>query len=190
MPIPNHMHSGFIRKIALHYQLIVIMSAGFFLFCASIHYFAVPQLLALIEKRSKINQLNSYISSSDGFDKIKAEIANTNALLELKLKDLPRVASSRTISDVLDQLINHAKDAGFQLTKIQPGEGNTIGNQIHIPVELEMSTGYNSVGKFVASLETVPQLLRVEQIGTEAQSQDTLLVRLLVTCFIPSQENQ
>ena len=46
-----------------------------------------------------------------------------------------------------------------------------------------MTTSYRSLGRFVSSLEQLPQALRIDRLAI-TEEKNGLMVRLLVTCFI------
>ncbi len=178
------MHNEIIRKLTQDSPFTALICAGILLCSASVRYIALPQYDSLMEKNRKISHYDFYLSSADGFDKIRQEISSKNALLLKKLDSIPSETPSSSVSGILEELIGRAADQGIVLGKIQPLNESRSGSRLNVPVLLEMKTDYNSLGKFTAALEALPQILQITKIALEVDTHGLVDVKMLVTCFV------
>ncbi|MFP4013108.1 MAG: type 4a pilus biogenesis protein PilO [Chitinispirillaceae bacterium] len=169
-------------------MFLLIACAAALAFCAAMRYVALPQWASYSEKREKIEKYDFYISSTEGFDKVKEEIDRKNVLLKRKLDSIPSRIPSRSISNILEELISRARKEDIQFSKIQPQKETRKDGLTEIPVLLQMRTDYHSLGRFVASLETLPQILQVSRLALQTENTGKLDINILVTCLIPNEE--
>lgn len=182
------MHNGLVQKLTKNSVFVLIVCTGALVFCAALRYVAQPQWTSFIENREKIRKYDFYISSTDGFDRVKEEIDKKNTLLEHKLDSIPSRLPSRSISSILEELISRARRENILFSKIQPQKETKTNELVEIPVLLHMKTDYHSLGRFVASLETLPQILQVSKLALQTDDSGKLDIKILVTCLIPDEE--
>ncbi|MFP4678854.1 MAG: type 4a pilus biogenesis protein PilO [Chitinispirillaceae bacterium] len=182
------MHDGFIRKLSKDGVFILIICAAALACCAALRYLAQPQWVEYTGKKEKIKKFDFYISSSEGFDNLKDEIKEKNRQLKRKLENIPSQIPSRSVSGILEELISRAREENILFSRIQPQRETKTETQVRIPVVLQMRTEYHSLGRFIASLETLPQILQVSKLALEVDKTGKLNAKILVTCLIPQEE--
>ena len=67
----------------------------------------------------------------------------------------------------------------FMIVDKQPG-----ADFVRYPVLLETATTYRSLGGFIAALEALPHMVRIDRIAVSASADDKISVKILVTCFL------
>jgi len=164
--------------------VIAIFCAAGLICCASIVFIAVPQWSAYKEHNRLIRHYDTFISSTEGFDKMRQELEVRNEALKSKLDNALAHIPSHSVSGILEELINRSKESGVVLAKIQPQAETKSASVISIPVLIETTTDYNKLSRFITSLETLPQILQISRLAIETNRTGELNIRLLVTCLV------
>ena len=179
------MYGAIYKRLIYDSPVIVLFCAACLLCCAAAVFLAIPQWSMYKERTERIRHYDTFISSSEGFDRMRKELELKNETLKSKHNSVPVQILSHSLSAILEELISRSKESGVVLAKIQPQPeiGNANSASVHVPVLLEMTTDYHKLGKFTASLETLPQILQISRIAVETNRNGELNVKLLVLCF-------
>jgi Tfp pilus assembly protein PilO len=181
------MRNAIVKRVTHDSPVIAIFCIAALICCVSIVFIAIPQWSAYKERTERIRHYDTFISSSEGFDKIRLELELKNKTLKSKLNNASIHTPSRSISGILEELINRSKESSVVLAKIQPQAETRLANIISVPVLIETTTDYHKLGGFIASLETLPEILQISRIAIETNRNGELNVRLLVTCLTNAQ---
>jgi Tfp pilus assembly protein PilO len=95
-------------------------------------------------------------------------------------KDLP---------GVLQTIIAKANAADIKFVKMQPQTESKTGVPINYTMVLELTASYNSYCRFIAALESLPSMVRIDRIALSDPKNNMLEIRTLVTCFIQPKTN-
>ena len=176
------MYSEIGKRIAREASVIALLSTAIMMLALALHYIVVPKWNAVQEKKAQISHYKVYLSTQNGPALLRKEIEEKNVRLESVVSALSSGLDNSSISSILEILIAKASAADIRFVKIQP-QTQAPGSRAY-PVVLEMNTMYNSLGRLIASLETLPQLLRVERLAIETLPQGKISARCLVTCIL------
>jgi Tfp pilus assembly protein PilO len=123
-------------------------------------------------------------SDKNRYQAVKAGLMEKRNLLAEKYRHVappqPQGASA-DLSGLLQLLIQRAADNSIRLDKIQPVEDRQRSEKGEYGVVLETTTSYQSLGRFLASIEGIPRLVSVERLAVTA-GRNGLETRILVTC--------
>lgn len=151
------------------------------------NYIIIPKWQEAFKIKTQLNKYRQLISSENGFAQIKNEIEAKNKLLNEKLEKISgSLSNTQELAGYLELLIDKAKSNDIRFLKMQPQA--EIKNQDYtlFPVLLEMSTTFNSLGRFISALERLPYYFKVERISIESGKSDKIDIKLMVTSIIPN----
>jgi len=178
------MHNAALQRLIHDSPVIAFFSATSLFCCALLVYAAAPQWFMYKERVERVRYYDTYISSSDGFDAMRRELELKNESLAFKFNSIVTDMPPHSISDILQQLIRHGNESGVVLAKIQPQAEIELADARYVPVFLEVRADYHKLGRYIASLEALPQILRIRQVAIETTRGGGLNARLLVNCLI------
>ncbi len=178
------MRNALIQRLTYNGPIIAFLGVASLLSCALFFLAVIPQWFTYKERVERIEYYDAYISSSEEFDTIRLDLESQNELLRLKLRGVSAGISSRSLSDILQELINRGKECGVVLAKIQPLSEIKSADAEMISVFLETNADYAEIGRYVASLETLPQIIQIRKIAVETTSSGKLNAKLFVNCRI------
>jgi Tfp pilus assembly protein PilO len=184
------MHTTFFRIIDRELFALGILGAGILLFLCTVRFIGIPQYDRLLHKHSEIKAYQSVLASKDNHAVIKAGILDIRSQLQEKLDSLTAgQGAASNISGLLEMLIDQARKADVRFVKMQPLEEKADNDMILYPVLLETTTTYNSLGRFIASLESVPHTVRVDRIGITSGAGQAITANILVTCYLQREKS-
>ena len=155
-----------------------------------IRYLIVPQIVLYKDNTRTLNNFQKLISSENGYSKIKEEIIAKNSQLHDRLSKVSNTGTdSRDLSAILELLIKKAKASDIRFVKMQPQEESKTQDYRLFPVVLDLKTTYHALGQFIASLESLPYMFKVDRLAMDAAGESAVEVKILVTCLIPLQGN-
>ncbi|MDR2727823.1 MAG: type 4a pilus biogenesis protein PilO [Chitinispirillales bacterium] len=178
------MRNAAVKRLTHDAPVTALFSAAGLICCAALVFIAVPQWSEYKERTARIKHYDTFISSSEGFDKMRRELELKNEILKSKLAGASTRILSHSVSGVLEELIIRSKESGVVLAKIQPQAETKSGNSVSVPVLLESTTDYYKLSRFIASVETLPEILQISRIAVETNRSGELNVKLLVTCLV------
>ncbi len=97
-----------------------------------------------------------------------------------------RFAPEPDASWLIHQVAAVGREAGIELSTIEPEPLKPVGPLTRLGVRLNFSTGYHQLGTFLDYLERADHLLRVEQLSvrpTGGASEATAAVTLVISAF-------
>jgi Tfp pilus assembly protein PilO len=153
-------------------------------------YCLIPQINLLKRNLHQYSAINNLISSESGFTKIVDKIKKKNETIQNKLYKISGVQAenSHELSAFLETLINCANASNIQFVKIDPLPESQDKDFTLSPIVLDFTSTYNSLGKFVSSVEKIPQMYKINRLFVEAKSESKIAVKMMITCYIPIQE--
>jgi Tfp pilus assembly protein PilO len=173
------------RRLAGEIVPILVLSCAALGLLAAMRIAAVPQWRELRTLSREISRSTELVSDKNRFQTVTAGLLDKKEqLTRLYSRVAPAQNSpaSADLSGILQLLIQRAKEADIRFVKMEPIEETQRKGQEY-PVVLEMATSYESLGRFVSSLEEMPRQLSVDRLAITAQK-NGLDVRILVTCFL------
>jgi Tfp pilus assembly protein PilO len=179
------MHSAPLRRLAGEIIPVLVFSCAVLAALVVVHYAVLPQRTALRALSGENSRYKALVSDKNRYQAIKTLLLDKKEQLEGRLRSVAPQArgQSNDLSGLLQLLILRAKDAGIRFVKMQPLDEAKRRMQGEYPVVLEMTTSYQSLGRFVSSLEELPRLLSVERLAITARK-GMLDVKILVTCYL------
>ena len=180
-----------IIKRAIDKELIpsVSLVLSLFICTALLHYILIPNIRQSIVLREELSRYKSLIRGDEKYDKLKTEIREKQKELEKKHTELTRgLADPHDLSGLLQMIFDKAWQVEIRFDKTVPQKEIKGKDYIHYPVLLEMTTTYNQLGKFISSLENIPQIVRVNRVAVMAKDDEKILSRVLITCFLGLQK--
>lgn len=137
------------------------------------------------EDRNKVFRYKTLISGQSEYEALKNEIREKQTLLEKKHTNLSEgLADPRDLSGLLQMIVDKAWNADIRFDKILPQQEVSGKDYIHYPVLLEMQTNFNSLGKFISSLERMPQIVSVDRVAITAKDGSSIQGLILITCYL------
>jgi Tfp pilus assembly protein PilO len=183
------MYTSIKRIITKEYIPFLALILCFFTFSQVFRY-AVEQFWQSGEiVRKEVSLYKTLIDGSSEYEEFKNEIKDKQTQLEKKHTELTQgLADPQDLSGLLQMIFDKAWDADIRFDKTVPQKETQGKDYMHYPVLLEMSTTYKSLGKFVSSLERMPQIVRVDRVAMSAKDNETISARMLITCFLRLQK--
>ncbi len=158
---------------------------------ALVRYVMLPQIEQLVAHQQELAHYQSLISSENGYAQIKQEITGKIQILKSRLIPQPEQKKlTADLSSFLEMLINIARKADIQFIRMQPQEESKNADYTLCPVMLVLTTTYHELGQFIAALEKLPHLFRIDRLAMAATSEGRCEVKILVTCLIPLEAGQ
>lgn len=184
------MYTEIIKKLKREAVPLAFFSVALFLSAACVRYLVVPTYLNFLSNRAELKNYQQMISSENGYQTIKNEILEKTLLLQSRVDTIsgPSV-ESRDLSSFLELLINKARASDIKFVKMQPQKESRNEDFQFFPVVLDVTTTYHALGQFLSSLEKLPHMFRIDRLALESISDSSIEAKILVTCFIPLQEN-
>ena len=156
-----------------------------FLFTIVLRYFLFPLWQSGAEDRNKVFRYKALISDRSEYEELKTEIRKNQKRLEEKhIRLTEGLADPRDLSGLLQMIFDKAWEAGIHFDKTIPQQEVRSADYIQYPVQLEMQTDFHSFGKFISSLERIPQIVSVDRVAITALGQTSIEALLLITCFL------
>jgi Tfp pilus assembly protein PilO len=151
----------------------------------AMRYWMAPQWEALTANKAVLASFRDSIVKDTGNSLLKKQLVENRDSLKIKYDDVLReTGGARDLSGVLQMIIAKANAADIKFVKMQPQAETKSGTSIVYPMVLELTATYYSYGRFIAALETLPWVVRVERMAITVQKTGLLEIRTLVTCFI------
>jgi Tfp pilus assembly protein PilO len=179
-----------IRKIVKESALILNVGIMVLVSTVILRYAIIPQIVLLRSNVSQYRSVNALISSEAGLTKIIGDIKTKNDRLQKKLFTYSgtTIESERDLSGYLEILINLAKVTDIRFVKLEPLPEVVIRDFRTVPIVLDFSAPYHALGQFTASVEKAPQMFKINRLFVEANGSGKVVVKMMITCFIPVQE--
>jgi hypothetical protein len=179
------------RRLAGEIIPILVFSCAALVSLLAVKDVATPRWQALRALSHEVSRYKALASDKNRLREVTAQLLDKKKRLETQCaqtsppKELKDALSPADLSGVLQLLIQLAKDADIRFVKMQPLEGTNKGGaeRREYPVILEMTTSYESLGRYVSSLEELPGRFSVGRLAVTVQK-NGLDVRILVTCFL------
>lgn len=169
---------------ALIFPVLVFSCAALFSLVA-IKYWMSPQWKILTANKALLASFENSVFKENGSVLLKNQLVEVRDSLKVKYGDLVReTGGSYDLSGILQMIIAKANAADIKFVKMQPQAETKSGTSMIYPMILELSATYHSYGKFIASLEMQPTVIRVDRIAIAAKKNGLLEIRTLITCFI------
>jgi Tfp pilus assembly protein PilO len=179
------MYSATCRRLAGEIIPVLVFSCAVLATLVVVRQAVLPQRTALCALSDENSRYKALVSDKNRYQAIKALLLDKKEKLEGRLRPVapPPQGRSADLSGLLQLLILRAKDADIRFVKMQPLDEAQRRMRGEYPVVLEMTTSYQSLGRFVSSLEELPRLLTVERLAITAQK-GMIDVKILVTCYL------
>lgn len=176
------------RTIEKEFIPISTLILAVFVFTVLVRYSIVPGWLRNATIRKEVRNYQTLIRRTTEYDELKNAIREKQQLLEKKHTDLTQgLADPHDLSSLLQMIFDKAWEVDIRFDRTIPQTEVRGTDYIHYPVLLEMRTSYNSLGKFIASLERMPQIVRVDRVAVTATEEENIYARLRITCFLSLQ---
>lgn len=175
-----------VRKIIQkEYISIFILSTSLLISVWTFSNFGLPLLKSNISTQRQIKEYSVLINDSKNNTILKTEILKKQEELEKKHTVLTSgMADASDLSSLLQLIFDKAWKNKIRFDKTTPQAMIETSTSIHYPVILELTTDFNKLGRFVSSLEAMPQIMRVQRLAVTSKSKDSVSAVLQVTCFL------
>ena len=174
-------------KRAINKELIpsIVLVLSLFLCTVLLRYAIIPSLEHSVVLGDELTRYKALTQGDDKYNKLKDEIRDKQKALEKKHTELTKgLADPHDLSGLLQMIFDKAWEAEIRFDKTVPEKEVKGKDYIHYPVLLEMTTTYNRLGKFISSLESTPQIVRVNRVAITAKDDENIHCRVLITCFL------
>ena len=174
-------------KRAIDKELIpsIVLVLSIFLCTILLRYAIIPNIEHSVVLGDELTRYKALTQGDDKYNKLKDEIRDKQKALEKKHTELTKgLADPHDLSGLLQMIFDKAWEAEIRFDKTVPEKEVKGKDYIHYPVLLEMTTTYNRLGKFISSLENIPQIVRVNRVGITAKDDENIHCRVLITCFL------
>jgi Tfp pilus assembly protein PilO len=179
------MHTEIDRKVSVYLVPVAVLAVSMLLLSLALSGVIIPQARQIIKDRATIGRLKSVIETESGNAIIVKEINAKQVRLQQKLAGLTSdLADPSDLSGLLQMIFDQAWKANIKFDKTQPQPEVRGEDFIHYPILFEMTTSYGSLGTFIAALERMPQIMRIDRLALDANKQGLVEVKLMVTCFL------
>lgn len=183
------MYAFFKRTITRELLPIIIFSGSIFFVTLIGVEFIVPLVKNIIIVRERVNHYQSLIRGSSEYKELKDDIREKQKELEKKHTEITQgLADPHDLSGLLQMIFDKAWEANIRFEKTLPQNEFRGKDYIHYPVILEMITSYKALGKFISSLERIPQIVHVDRLAINADESNDIQARILITCFLRLKE--
>lgn len=126
------------------------------------------------------------VSDNNRYGAIKEQlILKKSALEDTRARFALATLQTGDLSSILQLLISRAKESDIRFVKMLP-ETDSKASPNSYPVVLEMNTSYHSLGRFIASLESLPHIFLIQRLAINSEKND-INVRMLVSCVLAQQ---
>lgn len=177
------MHDSLFKRLSREQELLLLLSAGLLMVLLLCQLWLVPSWQRFVSVNQSVAQYRERIERADVLQTLKQQLNLTGEQLSQRKEALSEdLVQADDISGLLQMLIQRAKLADIAFVKMQPLAERRMDDYSEYPVELELITSYLSLGQLVASLESVPQMIRLERMALTVTKGNKLEVRLLVNC--------
>ncbi len=179
------MYSAIKRKIENELVPIALLILSFFIFTALLLFAVELYWQQGAKVRKEVTWYKTHINSSSKYEELKNKIKEKQKLLEQKHTELTQgLADPHDLAGLLQMIFDKAWQVDIQFDKTVPQDEQRKKDYIHYPVLLEMTTDYISLGKFISSLELMPQIVHIDRVGINAKTNKKIQARMLITCFL------
>jgi Tfp pilus assembly protein PilO len=183
------MYTAIVRKLVEERiplgLLAVVVWASAMLFQA----WGVGRIDRVAQLRGSVAEYDSLLAQAGGYALLIERLTRANDTLKVSLEKLSGgMARASDLSGLLQMLIERARTAEVGFVNVRPQAPEKGDSVESYPVLLEFTTSYASLGRFVAGIESQPNLARIERMAVSARSAHVLEVRLLVTVFLQPEE--
>lgn len=165
---------------------VFLLTTSVFLTSQMILHFGVPAWRDMTDSQSNMQTVKELVAGGGETPGIHSRVLEKKAALETRLDSLTSGLTDPTdLSGLLQTIFDKGWEAGVKFDKTQPGEEYQGDLYRFFPIQLELRTNYHSLGKFVSSLERIPQVMRIDRLGiVAAEKGGGIEAALQVTCFI------
>ncbi|MBN1982590.1 MAG: type 4a pilus biogenesis protein PilO [Chitinivibrionales bacterium] len=177
------------RTITIEIFALTALSVSLCIATAGCRYFLLPALHSMQKTRLEVIRYKELISGTSQHDALKKEIWTRQKQLEQKHTALTQgLADPRNLSGMLQLIFDKAWEAKIKMDKTIPQDEVKKKDIVLHPVILEMTTNFGNLGTFVSLLEKIPQAIRIDRVALTAQEGGLMKARILVTCFLTSED--
>jgi len=179
------MHTFNFNKITRHAPLLAAISGSLLVMALGIDLLCVPMYKSILVQQKEYTYYQSRISSESDYGDLKQDILQKIVTLEAITSQNKKETPTADISSYLEYLITLGKQSNISFVRMQPQEEEKGATSSLHPILLVLTSTYNDCGRFIASIEKLPHLYRVERIALDATENGKCNVKLLLACRIP-----
>ena len=184
------MQSFDIRKLIQEAPLFFIVTTALLVVLSLFRYSILPLYQNAVIQNKELRRYRALISSESGYALIKKEIGEKIELLKGKLQPLPEHKNiTSDPSTFLETLITVARETDIRFVRLQPQTESQTEDYKLYPVLLDFTTSFHTLGQFISSIEKLPHMYRVNRLGITTAKGGKCVVKLLITCLIPLDNN-
>jgi len=179
------MHAGSDTHIARDTGSLLFFTGCVLAAVLLVRHAAVPLWRSARATDAELAGYRRIMSSGDAAGSIQRQIISTRESLDAKLDELSAgLGNLGDLSALLQMLIEKARESDIRFVKMLPQAEQPGADFVRYPVLLETATTYRSLGGFIAALEALPHMVRIDRIAVSASADDKISVKILVTCFL------
>jgi Tfp pilus assembly protein PilO len=191
MQIQNYLHTFTFKKLISDTPLFVVISFTLFTTVLLFRFCILPLTIRIQEITKEYAYYQERISSENNFADIKQSIQGKVDSLKTKVNSIPgQQEITGDISEYLENLIAIARKSEIHFVRMQPQDEKQEKDILLYPILLVLTATYHELGSFVAALEKLPHLYRIDRLALDATTKGKCNVKLLLTCMIPMEKKK
>jgi len=172
-------------KISGISPLLFIAFSSLLIVMLIIRFLAIPLVVTIASNDKELTYFTSKVSSESGYADLRQDIQQKIDILDKKLSESTTVELPADISSYLEYLISLGRKEGIQFSRMQPQKAVFEGQFTIYPLMLVFSTTYHDMGRFIATMEKLPHLYRIQRLAIDSGDHGVCEAKLLLLCRIP-----
>jgi Tfp pilus assembly protein PilO len=146
---------------------VALAAAGFLWFAF------IPTAKAIRETRNQIREKEDFIAQADAMlGSIKQSERNLTDVRQFTTKCRQQMPTPGHLADLFGKIVDFVNESGAIDTHFDPQPEVALEIVRRIPVHMQLTGSYQQIGRLIALLEGLPQIVWVEELKIEKQKED------------------
>jgi Tfp pilus assembly protein PilO len=185
------MHTDIEHTIKIYLIPFSALALSLCLSALMLRYVTAPWVQSIARHRATIANLTQVIENESGSTIIANEIRDKQRLLQEKMSSLTSdFVDPSDLSGLLQMIFDKAWKANIKFDGTQPQTEIRSDDFTLYPILFEMTTTYNSFGKFISELEKMPQVVRIDRVALDAVAGGKIEAKIMLSCFLRSAQKK
>ena len=151
--------------------LIVVLGGGYWFLSYKPRAEAITELQFRIDQKRQT--LRKYQKIANSYNKFKAQVEKLEDELRAALVKLP---SGKEIPDLIRSISDLGVRTGLQITLIRPKVEKKHEFYAEVPVTVEVTGQFHSVGEFFDNIGRLPRIISINDIKMNAKTKDKISI--------------
>ena len=178
------MRFAFIQRLTREILPLCVVSGAVFLSSLGARY-AVKSWRGFHEKRARVVYYKNEIFKDDAPSYLAETITREHEALERKIDTLTLgLIESDDLSGLVELLFHKADSVGIDgAPEMDPQDRIVTEDYIVYPIRLALSAPFPEITAYIASLESIPHIVKVKRIAVTASTRGLIDTKLLIHCL-------